>query len=150
MDIYSAASKAIGAVTAGLILYDAHKNGTIKGTMEAKRNISNTLVDHYVHSNQLDKVSSVDMNAKKTWFRYVLDNNIKEPIDATIGYIKGIGKSLVTDIIPASLATGALLLSKKGSITGKMCGVGLLLYGAKYMLYDVMSLGKRDYLKEEI
>lgn len=149
MDVYSAASKAIGAVTAGLILYDAHKNGTIRGTMEAKQNIADTLVDHYVQSNQLGKVSSVEMNAKKTWFRFILDNNIREPFDATLGYIKGFWQGLVTDIVPATLATGALLLSKKGGVSGKLCGLGLLAYGAKYLLYDVMSIGKRDYLKSD-
>jgi len=150
MDIYSVASRAIGAVTAGLVLYDAHKNGTINGTTNAKNNIANTLVDQYVQSNQINKVSSVDMNAKKAWFRYMLDSNIKEPFDATLGYISGVFKSLTTDIIPAALATGALLLSKKDGVSGKLCGLGLLAYGAKYLLYDVMSIGKRDYLKHDI
>lgn len=147
MDIYSLCSKAVGSVTAALVLYDAHKNGAMTGTMNAKRNIAGTMVDQYVQSNHISKSSAVEMNAKKTWFRFVMDNNIKESIDATVGYVSGVCKSFVSDVIPAALATGALMMNKKGS---KLCGLGLLAYGAKYLFYDVMTLGKRDYLKEDV
>lgn len=150
MGVCSLASRAIGTLAAGLVLYDAHKNGTIGATMKTKQSIANTLVDEYVQSNQIGTVSTVEMTAKKAWFRHVLDNKIKEPLNATAGYVSGFCKSFVNDVIPAALATGALLLSKKDGITGKLCGLGLLMYGAKYLLYDVMSVGKRDYLKLDV
>lgn len=150
MGVYSLASRAIGALTAGLVLYDSHKNGTISATMKTKQAIASNLVDEYVQSNQIGTVSTVEMTAKKAWFRHALDNKIKEPFNAVKGYVSGFCKSFVNDVIPASLATGALLLSKKDGIAGKMCGLGLLIYGAKYLLYDVMSVGKRDYLKLDV
>lgn len=147
MNFSSLCAKGLGALTAGLVLYDAHKNGTINGTMNAKRNVANTVVDQYVQSNHIGKMSTVEVNAKKAWFNMIMDNNIKEFFDATGGYISGFVSSIVTDIIPAALATGALAFKNRG---GKLCSLGLLIYGAKYFLHDIMNVGKRDYLKENI
>lgn len=147
MNFMSLCAKGIGALTAGAILYDAHKNGTINGTMNAKKGVANTVVDQYVQSNHIGKKSTVEVKAKKAWFNMVMDNNLKEFFDATCGYVSGFISSCVTDIIPAALATGALVFKNKGA---KLCGLGLLVYGAKYLIYDIMSVGKRDYLKEEI
>ena len=149
MGIYSLCSKILGATTAGLVLYDAHKNGVLTGTRNAKSNIADTVVDEYINSNNIAKVSSVELNAKKSWFRFVMDNNIKESIDSTFGYAKGVWESFVSDIIPATLATGALL-SKKNSVTGKLCGLGLVAYGAKYLIYDIIGIGKRKYLADKL
>ncbi len=147
MNVYSAAAKIVGAATAGLVLYDAHKNGTIKGTMDSKLNTANSMVDHYIQSNIMEKSSTVEMNAKKGFFRFVMDNNLRESINATCGYVSGFLSSCVTDIIPAALATVAMLSNNK---IGKFCGLGLVAYGAKYLLYDIMTVGKRDYLKETV
>ncbi len=151
MNFYTLASKALGVMTAGIIAYDAHKSGTINGTMTAKKNVANTMVDHYVQSNNISKLSTIEANSKKAWFRFVMDNNIKEFFDATVGYIGGFVSNVVDNVVPAALATGTLVCgAKKAPKVGKLCGLGLLLYGAKYMLFNVMSLGKRDYLKENV
>ena len=145
MNIYSICSKGLGALTAGLVLYDAHKHGMIMGTMHSKSNLSSNIADEYINAHNISKVSSVEMNAKKSWFRFVMDNNIKESIDASLGYVKGCWESFVSDLVPATLATGALL-SKKNSVFGKICGLGLVAYGVKYLIYDIMGIGKRKYL----
>lgn len=151
MNIAAICSKTIGIVSAGLIMYDAHKNGQIMSTMNAKQNIADTMVDQYIQSNNISKLSTVEANTKKAWFRFVMDNNIKEPIDSTIGYVKGFLESVVNDIIPAVFATGAIVFGgKKLPTVGKLCSLGLIAYGLKYMLFDIMSLGKRDYLKEKV
>jgi len=146
MNVTTICSKALGIATAGLVIYDAHKNGLIHGTMNAKQNVSNTVVDAYIHSTKTSKLSTVEANAKKSWFRFVLDNHIKEPFDACCGYIGGVFNSVINDIVPTALAIGAIA----GKRFGKLCGLGLAIYGAKYLLCDVMSIGKRDYLKEDI
>ena len=162
MDLASVGSKTLGLITAGLVVYDAHKNGLIRGTMCAKKNIANTVTDNYVQSLSTSNLSTVEGNAKKSWFRFVLDNNIKEPFDATAGYIKGVLNSVVNDVIPTALAIGTFAFGstkttdsagrtiKKASKIGKICGLGLALYGIKYLLFDVMSIGKRDYLKDDV
>ena len=149
MNFYSICSKGLGALTTGLVVYDAHKNGVLTGGKESKSNVAATVLDEYVNSNSISKVSTVEMNAKKSWFKFVMDNNIRESIDASLGYVKGTWDSLVSDIIPAALATGALL-SKKNGFVCKMCGIGLVVYGAKYLLYDVMGIGKRKYLAHKV
>ena len=149
MNIYSICSKGLGVLTAGLVIYDAHKNGLINGPQIAKTNIANTMVDEYINANSISKVSSVEMNAKKSWFRFVMDNNIREAIDSSLGYIKGVWQSFVSDIIPAALATGAIL-SKKNGITSKVCGVGLVLHGIKYLIYDIAGVGKHKYLSGKL
>ncbi len=149
MNIYSLCSKGLGVLTAGLVVYDAHKNGVITGSRNAKTNLSNTIVDEYINANNISKVSTVEMNAKKSWLRFVMDNNIKESIDSACGYVKGVWNSFVSDIIPAALATGALL-SKKNGLLGKACGIGLVAYGAKYLIYDVMGIGRKKYLADKV
>ena len=149
MNMASLCSKGLGVLTAGLVLYDAHKNGLMTGVRNAKSNISDTIVDQYINSNNISKVSTVELNTKKTWFRFIMDNNVKEAVDSSLGYVKGAWDSFVSDIIPAALATGAIL-SKKNSTSGKLFGLGLVAYGVKYMLYDVMGIGKRRYLADKV
>ncbi len=149
MNMASLCSKGLGVLTAGLVLYDAHKNGLMTGVRNAKSNISDTIVDQYINSNNISKVSTVELNTKKTWFRFIMDNNVKEAVDSSLGYVKGAWDSFVSDIIPATLATGAIL-SKKNSKSGKLFGLGLVAYGVKYMLYDVMGIGKRRYLADKV
>lgn len=151
MKIGSLATKTFGILTASILAYDAHKCGTMNSTMKAKRNVANSMVDHYIHSNQISKPSTIEANSKKAWFRFVMDNNIGECINSVLGYVGGVVGSFVDNIIPASLATGAIICGpKKAPMVGKLCSLGLLAYGLKFLLYDVMSVGKKNYLKEEI
>ena len=145
MNIYSICTKGLGALSAGLVAYDAHKHGVTMGTMHSKSNLAANMTDEYINAHSISKVSSVELNAKKSWFRFVMDNNIKESIDTALGYVKGCWESFVSELVPATLATGALL-SKKNSVFGKVCGLGLVIYGAKYLVYDVIGFGKRKYL----
>lgn len=149
MNIYSLCSKGLGVLTAGLVVYDAHKNGMITGSRNAKSNLADTIVDEYINTSRISKVSTVEMNAKKSWLRFVMDNNIKESFDSVCGYLKGVWDSFVSDIVPAALATGAIL-SKRNGLTGKLCGIGLVAYGAKYLVFDVMGIGKRKYLGDKV
>ena len=50
---------------------------------------------------------------------------------------------MASDIVPAVLATGALL----GKKSSKFFGIGLLIYGIKYLIFDVMDLGRPNHLK---
>ena len=52
---------------------------------------------------------------------------------------------MASDVVPAALATGALI-SKKFA---KVFSIGLLLYGIKYLLFDVIDIGRPDHLKGE-
>ena len=149
MNIYSLCTKLLGVTTAGLVVYDAHKNGVITSHRNAKSNVADNVVDEYINSMNTSKVSTVEANAKKSWLKFVMDNNIKEAIDASFGYVKGVWDSFVSDIIPAALATGALL-TKKNSMGCKLCGIGLVAYGAKYLIYDVIGIGKRKYLSDKV
>lgn len=149
MNIVSLCSRGLGVLTAGLVLYDAHKNGVLTGVRNAKSNLADTIVDQYINSTNISKVSTVELNTKKNWFRFVMDNNIKESVDSSFGYVKGAWDSFVSDIIPATLATGAII-SKKNSVSGKLFGLGLVAYGAKYLVFDVMGVGKRRYLADKV
>ena len=162
MDLASVGSKTLGLLTAGLVVYDAHKNGLLMGTTNAKQKVANMMTDNYVQTLSTSKLSTVEGNAKKTWFRFVMDNKIKEPFDATVGYIKGVLNSVINDVVPTALAIGTFAFGskkitdsagktiKKPRLGGKLCGLGLAIYGIKYLLFDAMSIGKRDYLKEEV
>ena len=87
---------------------------------------------------------NISTSRLKDWFfRTNADWNFPDKVNAFTGYISGAFKQITYDVIPAALATGALL-SKKYS---KYFGIGLLAYGIKYLLCDVMDIGKPNYLK---
>lgn len=132
-------SKGIGIIAAGMILHDAHKVGKAVRNVNRKSRVADNITDEYMNNRKMPNFNLSLMNAKNHVLRFKLDNNFPELGYGVEGYIKGF-KIIVTDnILPALLATGAIL---SGKFAGRMCALGLLLYGAKILLYDVLSVSK--------
>ncbi|MDD3236486.1 MAG: hypothetical protein PHV37_00130 [Candidatus Gastranaerophilales bacterium] len=138
MGKYSIISKGIGAAAAGMMLYDAGRAGVVNSAKTQKCYTADRLPDQYINSMRMNDNSAIGNKLKKGLFKWQMDDNIGEFFSSIGGFFSGAGTSLVSNVIPAALATGAIMFKK----AGKFCGLGLLACGAKYLLYDVLNVGK--------
>lgn len=143
MNKLNVASKIAGGLAAGYVLYNANYAGTKVSAENVKRKAADRLGGYYMDSRRMEDRSIVTSKLKDTYFRSNADWNFPDKINALTGYIGGAFEQMASDIVPAALATGALI-SKKYA---KYFGAGLALYGAKYLVCDVMDVGRPNYLK---
>ncbi len=140
---WNVASKIAGGLTAAYVLYNANYTGRKVSAENVKRKAANRMLHYYIPSRRMEDRNISTSRLKDWFFRTNADWNFPDKVNAFTGYISGAFKQITYDVIPAALATGALL-SKKYS---KYFGIGLLAYGIKYLLCDVMDIGKPNYLK---
>jgi len=143
MNKLNIASKIAGGLTAGLVLYNAHQTAKNVSAENVKISTANRVTKDYINSRRMENRSAVTNNLKDWYFRYKTDWNLPDKFNALTGYIKGGFEQLSNDIVPAALATGALL----GKELSKYFGIGLLIYGIKYLVCDVMDIGRINHLK---
>lgn len=137
-------TKLAGAATAGLVLYDSHKVGTMTSQQEIKRGIGDRLPDSYIASRRQNSKSFVTSNLKDKLFREQVNFGVPDKINSVIGYLKGGFDQLASNIVPAVLATGALVKNK----FSKAFGVGLGVYAAYYIISNVLNVGRIKYFKD--
>lgn len=143
MNIVNIATKVAGGITAGLVLYNAHDVGKKVSKENVKECCANRMTGFYMNSHRMDDRSPLTGKLKDWYFRTNADWSIPDKFNAFTGYVRGLFSQVAADIIPAVLATGALL-SKK---LGKFFAVGLGIYAIKYLLCDVIDIGRKNYLK---
>jgi len=145
MDALTTITRLIGLGTAGVLLFDANGSGRANSKKQYSAQIANALPDIYSKSVKMDGYSDVGNGLKKNTFRWALDDGITPAISSAFGYVSGAVGHLIDNILPAGLATVALLSkNSKGNIgtAGKLAGVGLVLTAGKYLLFDVFGVGK--------
>ena len=143
MKIVNIATKAAGGIVAGMVLYNAHQLGKRVSKENVKECCADRMTNYYMKSRRMEDRCAVTNKLKDWYFRTNADWNLPDKFNALTGYISGAFSQIASDIIPAILATGALF-SKKA---GKFFAVGLGIYAAKYMLHDVMDIGRTNHLK---
>lgn len=143
VNVLNILTKATGAVGAGLILYDAHHAGKIHASAYEKNHKSGQLSELYLDDLRLDSPSVVKAKAKSHIFKFFLDENASGFFTNIIGYVKGFGSMLESNILPLGLALGTFIGSKgiRGGIS-KFCGVGLLAYGGIFLAQEIFGIGK--------
>ncbi len=146
MNKFTVMSKIAGTAAAGLLLFDANARGVVNSRKEQINTTANRLPDQYINSMRMDKFSVTGNKLKKSFFKWQMDNSIPEFFAGISGYFKGLVGNLTENVIPVALATGALLFNK----AGRFCAVGLGLCGLKYLMYDVMSIGKPKTLGDKL
>lgn len=146
MNKLSVISKIAGAAAAGIMLYDANTAGVKRSRKEQISSTANRLPDEYVNSMRMDTASATGNVLKKKYFQWQLGQGYNEFFAGIGGYFKGLVGNLVDNVVPAALATGALVL-KKGN---KACAAGLALCGVKYLLSDIMGIGKPKPLSQKM
>ena len=137
------ASKILGGAVAAAVVYDAHKIGVRGSAEHVKIRQASRIRDTFLPSTRSESRSDLTSNLKDKYARFHLEWNLPDKFNAVVGYVKHSFNQLAEHIIPATLATGALL-SKNYS---KFFGAGLLVYGLKYLVCDVMDIGRPNYLK---
>lgn len=133
-------ARAAGYGTLALIAYDSHTAGRVKATKNEKDEKSDYLAKHYLEEQKLDSPSIVRSAVKKKIFHYNVDENLTGFFSNIGGYFNGFTSMLVNNVVPLGLAAGAAF-GPKGFLS-KTFGVGLLAYGAIYLLQEAFGIGK--------
>ena len=145
MNKWNIAAKVAGTLTAGMVLYNAHDVGKKHSAEAVKEKTAQRLTNIYMRSRRMEDLSETTSKLKDWYFKSNADWNLPDKINAVKGYLSGAFEQITSDVVPPILATGALL-SKK---LAKVFTIGMLLYGIKYILFDVIDIGRPNHLKGE-
>ncbi len=146
MDYLKLGTRIAGALAAGMVIKNAHYAGVRTSAENIKIRSSERLTDEYMKSRRMEDRSITTSKLKDRFFRDNADWNLPDKVNGTTGYFGGAFTQAAYDVIPAVLATGALI-SKKYP---KVFGAGLVLYGIKYIICDVLDIGRVNHLKQNI
>ncbi len=138
-------AKGTGIVGLGLIARDAHVIGKIQADTYSQSCDANAVEKRFNNTLYLSNPSMTMDGMKKTVFRWEVENNFRNFVNQGIGYFKGIGSMLVSNVIPLTLGLGALL--GKGKIS-KGSAIGLAGYGIISFFKDGLGMGHNDPLNK--
>ena len=141
-------AKATGYVGLAAIAYDAHKLGQVRAGEQRPSAIADSGLDAYMDSKTLDRPSVLMSKAQNKRFdmemKGHLFNGVRNFFNSVVGYVKGFGESLVTNVVPLALTTAAVLT--KGAAS-KAAAIGLAAYGTVDVAKNCFGAGKEHYLK---
>lgn len=134
--------KAAGATGAGIVLYDAHKHGQHRATVE-KNNKNAIAVDDWLeNSRTVTSPSRFNSKLKDGLFKLELRNNIRGMFNAAVGYVKGFTYMLVNDVLPLGLSVAALATKGKAA---KISGAALGIYSVLAFGANVLGIGNKQH-----
>ena len=134
--------KAAGAAGLGVCLYDAHKHGKFRSTIEARKGDTNALMYWFDNSRKLNTPSTVNAKLKDGIFNLELHNNFRRFINSGIGYVKGFASMAAYDLLPIGLSIAAI--AAKGKKSSKIAGAALGAYAIFGFAKNVLGLGVRN------
>lgn len=141
-------AKATGYVGLAAIAYDAHKLGQVRAGEQRRSAIADSGLDAYMDSKTLDRPSVLMSKAQNKRFDMEMQghlfNGVRNFFNSVVGYVKGFGESLVTNVVPLALTTAAVLT--KGAAS-KAAAIGLAAYGTVDVAKNCFGAGKEHYLK---
>lgn len=141
-------AKATGCVGLAAIAYDAHKLGQVRAGEQRRSAIADSGLDAYMDSKSLNKPSVLMSKAQNKRFdmemKGHLFNGVRNFFNSAVGYVKGVGESLVSNVVPLALTT--LTLLTKGAVS-KASAIGLAAYGTVDVAKNCFGAGKEHYLK---
>lgn len=135
---YLAKTVAIGAL--GMIGYDAHVVGLLQSDCYSKTRDAEAAIKAATNTMYLSQPSTITSSMKKNVFRFEEEQNWRSFINSTIGYFKGIGISMISNVIPLGLGLMTVISGKKPVV--KAGGWLLGAYGAISMMKDVLGYGQ--------
>lgn len=139
-------TRGLGVAALYLCARDAHVYGKIQADADMKT--KNAKAAHYYLNNTLtlNKPSTTKQKLQDGVFKYELDDNLRGFINSFLGYFKGLGSSLVSDVIPLGLGLTALLAKGKGLKLAKASGLGLCGLAIYSLIKDGLGIGKNNNL----
>ncbi len=132
-------AKGTGAVALYLVARDAHTYGKIQADINMKSKDAKAAQYFLNNTLTVDKPSMSKINLQNWVYKFELSNQLRGFINSAIGYFKGLGTMLTSDIIPLGLGLGALLSKNK---LAKGSAIGLLAYGTYSFIKDGLGIGK--------
>lgn len=139
--VISGLAIASGGAVAASTAYDAHKNGVAGAKTVSAKKEADDLSDLYVGLSE-DGSGSATLNAIHNAYA---DTRTKtrffQNVYAIGGYMKGIGNTLLNNIVPVTCATAAIFGKK---LVRQIGGVGLALYGINYAMSHLFNFGTRN------
>ena len=133
-------AKGVGAAALYFIARDAHTYGKIQSDIEMKSKDAKAAQYYLTNTLTLDKPSVTKDKMQQKVFRFELNENFRGFCNTIIGYVKGFGAMLVSDVIPLGLGLTALLAKRKG--IAKASAFGLAGIGLISFLKDGLGIGK--------
>lgn len=133
------AIKTAGTIGAGILLYDAHKEGQRISGITAKKANGDASLYWFDNTRNLNSPSVTNMKLKDALFNWEITSNIREFVNSGIGYVKGFAQMAVSDVVPWALSVAALV-TKGPSATNK--GTGAKIAGGALGLYSLYAFAK--------
>ena len=140
------ATKGAGIAALGIIAYDAHIIGRLQADSYAKRKDADACMRTYNNTQHLSSPSMTTSHMKDGVHRYEMDSNFRHFVNSAVGYFKGVGQMLVSDVVPFGLGLGALF--GKGW-WGKGSAIGLGIYAGIKLFKDVLGFGHYNDLNKK-
>ena len=137
-------TKAIGIAGAGIVLQDGHIAGHMMSQHDIQHAIGARLPEAYIASRRQETLSTVTSKLKDRIFAERVNFALPDRVNAVLGYVKGAFNQLSSDIVPALLATGALVKNK----FSKVFAAGLGLYSIYYILGNIFDIGRIKHFEE--
>ena len=131
-------TRGTGIAALGLVAYDAHILGRIQADSYSKRKDADACMRTYSNTQYLSSPSTTTANMKKVVNKWEMDGNFRHFVNSAIGYFKGVGQMLVSEVIPFGLGLGACF--GKG-LWGKGSAIGLGVYAGIKLFKDVLGFG---------
>ena len=131
-------TRGTGIAALGIIAYDAHILGKLQSDVYAKSKDANACMETFSNTQYLSSPSTTTANMKKVVNKYEMDSNFRHFFNSAVGYFKGFGQMLVSDVVLFGLGLGACF--GKGS-WGKGSAIGLGAYAGLKFFKDVLGFG---------
>lgn len=131
-------AKGLGVTTLALVVRDSHKIGKLQGDKYATERDAYHAVDYLNNSLYNPSMSATTDGVKNMAYRMELDQTWRRFFNLGIGYVKGFGSMLVSEVVPFGLGLGALLT--KG-LPAKICAGGAVIYGAAKFIRNFFGCG---------
>ncbi len=135
---YLAKTVAVGAL--GMVGYDAHVLGLLQSDSYSKTRDAEACVKRATNAMYLSQPSAINSNLKDGVLHVEAEQNWRSFINSTVGYFKGVGTSLISNVIPLGLGIMTIAASKKPIV--KAGGWLLGIYGGISLLKDVLGFGQ--------
>lgn len=130
--------KGTGLAALGVVAYDSHIMGKIQSDVYAKSKDADACAEAFNNTQYLSSPSPSMSKLKKGVMNVEMESNLRHFVNSAIGYFKGFGSTLVSNVIPLGLGIGAL--AGKGKIA-KGSGIGLGVYATYTFFKDVLGFG---------
>lgn len=133
-------AKAVGVGALGMIGYDAHIVGLLQSDSYSKTKDAEACIKSAANTMYLSQPSAINADLKKGVLHLEEEQNWRSFFNSTIGYFKGVGSSLIHNVIPLGLGLMTIIAGKKPIV--KTGGWLLGAYGAISLLKDVLGFGQ--------